>query len=376
MTPLAAATSSPEMGIVVNLPTGSISEGSDTPTGSAQAPTVSVTLIGPTTPADSWANTLLDRILPLFQSGLKPGDGFAWWQNNASSGYFNYADSQVTLGSAVFAPNSQQANIVAIPNPANTNQLSRVGLVDLASGTLVLTAFGTSPAESDVRWILTTTDPAVPFKSLAIQAAARSVRLVATYNENSDAGAELVLVGAEHFPAAATPTPKIGLSPATSPTLPPLPTATRAPDIVLGRLIALKLDPVIDGMSSVLPESTSAFASRHPLIGPLTWTETGPRISGMAMGIGQALELNIDYLAPGKSDGAVEPLLQAAYDGDITRLTDEHVYFQGQRMEEILYWIVYHSTDRKGVLVIAYDDFGARQTVTIVGFTLFSQIPK
>jgi len=66
--------------------------------------------------------------------------------------------------------------------------------------------------------------------------------------------------------------------------------------------------------------------------------------------------------------GDVTRFLRALYDGQTTRLPDEQVYFQGQRMNEILYWMARRATERGGRLIVSYDDFGAMQVITVVGF--------
>lgn len=155
--------------------------------------------------------------------------------------------------------------------------------------------------------------------------------------------------------------------------LPPLfPTSTRVPDIGLGRLITTKLDAVIDGLPAVPESDIAAYVAQHASVGPLTWTENGPRIDGRPMGVGQADELTIEYLSPSSPTNSAVPLLSAVYEDDITTLPDDHIRFQGQRMEELLYWMVYRSTERQGALIITYDDFGSRQTIGIVDFSPFS----
>jgi hypothetical protein len=40
-------------------------------------------------------------------------------------------------------------------------------------------------------------------------------------------------------------------------------------------------------------------------------------------------------------------------------------------MEEIVYWIVIHAAERGGQMLVAYDDYGQRQAITIIGFRPF-----
>ncbi len=44
------------------------------------------TPFGPSTPADGWANAVLDLALPLLQQPPLPTDGLAWWQGSGTSG--------------------------------------------------------------------------------------------------------------------------------------------------------------------------------------------------------------------------------------------------------------------------------------------------
>lgn len=360
-------TSSP---IIVNLPpTGS---GIETATlaNQTQTPTLSVTLIGPRTPADEWANRMLDRLIPLFAAGLDPGDGFAWWQSQESGMPLAYESPDVRLGDQPLDWATLPHVEVVVPDPAHPNQLKDAGFIETGNGTVTLTLLGWEAGETDAHWILTDVSAEAPIAALAIQAAARSMVLRVATSDLTESQVTLVIVGIQPIAVSVpTSTPATIVS---SPTLLPPPTATRIPDIVLGRLVSAKVDVVLDALPLVLPESSAAYASRHPLIGPLEWSENGARIGGRPVGISQATDLTIEYVAPRLTDGVTIRLLKADFGDDVTRITSDGMVFQGHRMEEILYWLVYRSTERQGVLVVAYDDFGARQSVGIVGFTPFS----
>ena len=101
---------------------------------------------------------------------------------------------------------------------------------------------------------------------------------------------------------------------------------------------------------------------------PASWTDTGPTLNGQTMSVDQASELNFYALAPSDPAGTVSTFLKVVYNGSITRLPEKQIYFQGQRMEEILFWLVTHAAERDGQLRIAYDDFGAKQAITVIGF--------
>ncbi len=356
------------------LPTASV-----TGAASTASPTLTpgATPIGPATRADDWANTLLDRVVPLFQSGLKKGPGLAWWENESASGILVYKAGQVTWAGAVFSPGNASQIVIAIPNPTNPDSLLHVGTIQVDQAVEVLTVLSLGPSDNAVRWIATNPDTTAPFQALAVQAAARALTLSGAYSDSSEDGAEMVIVAISPMAQGTLELTATPTGPSPTPGRTPSPTPTREPDVVLGRLISQKLDEVIKALTSVVPQSAAAFAAKHPLIGPLTWTETGPRIADRPMGVRQAIDLDVQTLAPGMTDGLTIPVLTAVIDpGDVTRLPSDKMYFQGNRMEEILYWLVYASTGRSGVLTLSYDDFGAHQVITIVGFTPFSQIPR
>jgi hypothetical protein len=96
-------------------------------------------------------------------------------------------------------------------------------------------------------------------------------------------------------------------------------------------------------------------------------------VDGRPVNVDQAGELVLQILTPNDPRGPAQPFLKAEYTGVVTRFPDEQIYFSGQRMNEVLYWTVYSSARRGGLLSVSYDDFGARQLITIFGFTPFSQ---
>jgi hypothetical protein len=263
-----------------------------------------------------------------------------------------------------------------MPDPENPDQLRRIGLVEADAGSLVLTSFSLSSLDTDQSWILTGTDVSTPPKALVIQAAARSLACLVAFDDAGNGEVGLVLLNLEHLSNSnfATPTTTATASlPAVNPSVHP--TATRAPDIGLGRLIAGRLDTAIDGLVSIPASDIEAYLAQHSTPGPLTWTENGPQLSGKPMGVSQAAELKVEYLSPSSPTNSAVTFFTATFDDDVTHLLEDHIGFQGQRMEEILYWMVYHSTERQGTLIISYDDFGARQAIGIVGFSKFPQSP-
>ena len=365
-----------DTGVTVNLGGETGSDGLDTPGSRSTTLTPGATLIGPTSPADGWANALLDQIEPLFDAGLLPGDGFAWWQSQSERARLNYHDGQVLIDLVPLAPAVPPRLVVSIPDSADANMLRRVGLVETNGDSLTLTVFRSSSSLADKSWIVTNIDTVTPLKALVIQAAARSLDCIVAFDNGDASVSELVVLNLEHRAEtdASTPTPTLTKTPpAVQPSVSP--TATRAPDISLGRLIAARLDTVIDGLAAIPQSDIAAYVNQHSAPGPLTWTETGPQFSGRPMGISQAIELKVEYLSPASPTNAAVTFFTADYENDVTHLLEDHVGFQGHRMEEIVYWMVYHSAQRQGTLIVSYDDFGARQSIGIVGFAPFPQSP-
>lgn len=339
-----------------------------------QPATLSVTLIGPSTPADAWANSLLDRLLPMLQQPRPSPDGLAWWQNSEASGLLTLVDGFLALGQQPVGFEGQSVIDIAVAGQANSNQLEQAARVVLDQGALILTVYSTEPDVESGHWILSNSEVDTAFVSLVVQAAARSVALRAAFIENPGAAAEFVLVEAKalNIPTG-TPLSTLATSTATpvrTPTPLSTPTPTREPDPYLGQVIASAIDPIIDSADEFSPGVIADFVNRHPRTGFLSWTDAGPTLNSQTMSVDQASELNFYALAPSDPTGTVSTFLKVVYNGSITRLPERQIYFQGQRMEEILFWLVTHAAERDGQLRIAYDDFGAKQAITVIGFDL------
>lgn len=374
--PAASVSGTATQSIVVNLGPNSSSGGLETPTSGSPTSTLAVTLIGPPSPADAWANAVLDDVTSLFDAGLRPGDGFAWWQSQTERAPLDYHDGLVYFGVLPLTSSPPSRIVVSVPDPSDINQLHRVGLIEANGGSLTVTALSSSPLVGGRSWILTNVNSTLPISALVIQAAARSITYVAAYDDTDSSVAQLVILGLDH-------TNEVVVSTATAPpisnsqtlTAPIVPTATRAPDIGLGRLISGRLDTVIDALADIPEPDVAAYVDQHSPPGPLTWTETGPRFNGRPMSVNEAVELNVEYLSHTSPTNAAVKFFTAEYQNDVTHLLEDHVGFQGHRMDEIVYWLVYHSTERRGTLIVTYDDFGARQSIGIIGFSPFSQSP-
>ncbi len=340
------------------------------PTGSSMP---HVTLIGPTTPADAWANALLDNVLALLEQPGPSPDGFAWWQSSDASGLLGLVDGSLTLEQQLLTLEGQTNIFMAIPRRANPNQLERVASVGFNQGALSLTVYSMESDAENEHWILSNARIDTPFEALVVQAAARSAVLRAAYIENPGMAAEFVLIEAGTIAGAtATAAGTLPAATATASKTPiPVrtPTPTRQPDPYLGQVVASTIDPIIDSTKDVSSSAITDFINRHPRTGLLIWTDAGPTINGQVMSVDQAKELTFYTLSPSDPTGAVSSFLKVVYTDNTTRLPEKQIYFQGHRMEEILFWLAVRAAERGGQLHIAYDDFGAKQAITVIDFT-------
>jgi hypothetical protein len=343
------------------------------PTESATPAAITPGAVAPSTPADEWANTLLDRALPIPTNVPDPGSSLVWWQNSSMTARLALGqDDSVLFGSQPFEP---AAVDIMIADTATPGRLNQIGAVRYENGLLTLTATGTAPGFADTSWMLGSPSSSIAFRALVVQAALRDVALYAVFGGPSSSNLQLVLVGTGSLTPTVTLTPT-GITGTPAPTLTATlthtPTPTRAPEAYMGRLIAARIDPVIDASEMLDTQAAAQFISNHPWAGLLTWTESGPQIDGRATYVDLGERLTFYALMPEEGGTAVSRLFEATYDGSITRLPDDAVLFQGQRMEEVLYWMVRRAAERGGQLIAAYDDFGPRQSITLVSFRAFS----
>jgi hypothetical protein len=326
------------------------------------------------TPADRWANVLLDRVLAKLQQPGPPGDGFAWWQGQEAIDLLTYPDEAVFFQGSRLSIGDRKAVVVYLVSPTDPNRLQQAASIQVDSSALVLSVTSLQPDHADTQWILGGSPPDTALQALVIQAAARSTVLRVAYSPGDDRIGEIVLIGAQPLSGpvqtpigTASPGPAITLSPATSPT------PTHAPEGDLGVMIEARLKPVFDVGLSFPPDVVTKYTASHAWNGSLMWDETGPLVDGRPVNVDQASELILQILTPNDPRGPVQPFLKADYTGVVTRFPDEQIYFSGQRMNEVLYWIVLYGARRGGLLNVSYDDFGARQLITIIGFAPFGQ---
>jgi hypothetical protein len=342
-----------------------------------ESSTPHVTLIGPPTPADAWANSLLDRVLIPLEQPRPSLDGFAWWQNSEASGSLMLDDGALILEQQPLSLEGQTTVFIAIPGQANPNQLERVAGIVFTQGALNLTVYAMESDAENQHWILSNARIDTAFEALVVQAAARSAVLKAAYIENPGAAVEFVLIQAAMFSeptvTAASTLPTTTATASRTPVLVNTPTPTRQPDPYLGQVITATIDPIIDSSKDFSPAAITDFVNRHPRTGFLAWTDAGPTINGQTMSVDQARELTFYALAPSDPMGAVSSFLKVVYTENTTRLPERQIYFQAHRMEEILFWLVTRTAERGGQLRIAYDDFGAKQAITVIEFSSASQ---
>ncbi len=327
------------------------------------------------TPADEWANLLLDRALPLLNQPAMPAEDLVWWQAHEARGALEFGQDAITLNGMPLEISPLQRIELFMADRAKPEHLVNLGSVVPNRGVLVL-AISNPDADTTRRWILSNGSPALALRALIAQAAMRGVILHIAYAPSAGAGIELVILEAQTVDLS-SPTVVASSTPGPSPTATRTPTPTitltptRPPDAYLGRVVAEKIDPVIDAVERLSPTTTLAFVERHPWAGLLASSEAGPQVAGRPVATDQAQEVNFYVLVDPGHQGTVERFLTAVYTPEgTTRLPDELIYFQGHRMSEILYWMTVRAAERGGYLIVAYDDFGARQAITVAGFLL------
>lgn len=353
-------------------PTRSVAE----PDAAAALP-LTATQGGPSSPADQWAGRVLDRILPLLDALPPLEPGTAWWQATGSGALLTVEGSDLLLGGHLLIPSQHVSIDLLIPSAAGSTPLRGQASVAREGEALVLTVLPPDPTADAIQWLLSNADPAQVLRMLVTQADSRGVTLIAAYAEPQTTQAELVLLGAVEAGVTPTPSPTVQ-TPGPTPTATRTPTATatgtptRVPEAFYGEVIAGVIDPFIDAADEIDADTALAFAQDHPWTGLLTWAEEGPAVGGRALPVREADDLLIDALAPDDPTGGTELLLALEYNGHFTRLVDKQVVVYDRRMDEALYWMVRRAADRGGQLYVAFDDFGARQVLTVIDFRPFS----
>jgi len=345
------------------------------PTEVLRTPQAALTLTGPgpSTPADDWSNRLLDQALPLLSEPLPTTQESAWWQTTLLRGELAVVGGRLTLGGQPLELGDISTLSVLVPSRDDAGRLLTQGTITWEDDVMVLSTTGSAEnGHAASRWRLSRSNASLALRALVIQAEQRDQVLTAAYIHTFGREGQLVLISAMQ-PGAVTPTPTRAAAQATPlPTFTPSPTATatptRVPEAFMGQVIAEELAPVIAAADDFPQRAVDAMIATHPWTGLLTWTETGARIGGLPVVVQGVREMTFYTLQEGENGVEPVPFLTVVYDGSTTRFPEQQVLFMEHRMDEVLYWMVRAAADEGGQLVVAFDDFGARQTVTILDF--------
>jgi hypothetical protein len=326
---------------------------------------------GLATPADLWANAILDAVLPILEGNTASVEALAWWYTTPDGGVLALEDGIVTIDQQQIDMPEDQTVEIAISDPALPNSLRLTGEARLLDTALQLTLNDLIMGQENSRWLLSGASPVLALEALAAQASARDVSLTVAYAQ-SGSTMQVVLLKATRLTNASdqsgTETPDIVTITPTSVAL--TPTSTRSPEAYLGQIVASRIDPGIDEAQAISPALTQRFIVRHPWAGILATSEKGITINNRSTSIAGATELVVYSLKD--SSGDVTRLFSVEYTQDgTTRFPEDQLIFQAHRMEEILYWIIVRAAQREGQLIVAYDDFEDTQTITLIGFRKF-----
>ena len=323
-----------------------------------------------TTPADEWANMLLDILLDEEQDAESPPDGLSWWQNSESSGILRVDGRIFTVGENILAVGRVNIITISVIDPTNTTQLKQISTITLEDSLLTLNlATLSNPSRS--RWLIGGTRPGTALFSLITQAELRRLRINIATSDIDDVTLQIVILDFKNIVLETTPSGPTSTPDNVPPTATLTPTPTRQPEAYLGQVVTAKIDPVIDIAPDFDSRAVADITAQHPWSGLLNWTETGATISGRSVAVGEAEELSFYTLSPNDPSGIRVRLFDVLYTDLTTRFPDDLIYFQGQRMEEILFWMVRRAAERGGQLHMTYDDFGIQQNLTIIGFIPF-----
>jgi hypothetical protein len=336
-------------------------------------PTLKVTLIGPTSPADEWANQVLDKFIVMDLPQPSGLDNLAWWQNPMNSDFLTLREGFIYAGQMPVVLSDISHLEIAVPDVIRPGLLRKIASVEKINEALQFSLYSARDSVNSLRWIVSADDMQIALESLIVQAASREFVIQAAISSVPSGGeSEIVLLAVEPYNRVL----QFGNTGTISPTRQLLPiettaTATRVADVYLGQLLAASLNPILETINQVPVDVVKHYRDTRPRVGLLEWQENGPILAGMPMGTAHATELHLYALSANSGEGDVVSLLVALYDGRVTRLPDFQVYFQGHRMDEILHWLTVIAAQKNGQLEIAYDDLGIKQSITILSFKKF-----
>jgi hypothetical protein len=320
------------------------------------------------TPADLWANAVLDYVLPLLNETTAPVDDLTWWYTTPDGGPLAWENGSVTVDQRQIELTESSTVEIAISDPAHPNSLRVIGEAKPLDAALQLTVNSSAEGNEARRWLLTGATPVLALEALSARASSRDISLIVAY-AISRSTMQVVLLKVEALATSTQQSETPVLSP--PPTVAINPTSTRAPEVFLGEVVASRIDPGIDEAQAISFTLTQRFIDRHPWAGILAASEQGIRINNRATSIAHAIEFIVYVLQD--TSGDVTRLFSVEYTEDATtRFPEDQLLFQAHRMEEILYWMVVRAAERDGQLIVAYDDSGDRQTITLIGFRKFA----
>ena len=317
------------------------------------------------TPADAWANAVLDLLLPIIESNTTDEQESINW--NSSIGDLRWQNNQVVVAQQPVDILSGYTIQIAASNNQHPSSPLPIGEITPVDGALRLTI---ANAEAD-RWLLSSTSSILPLKALFTQAELRRIILHGFASTKARSVFQIVFVGIQRT-TRVNDTPN---NPSASvaqkfPTPTFTATATRAFDSYLGAFVAGKIDPAIDQAQAISPADTRYFHDRHTWAGLLTSSETGFQVAGRSIDVSYATELTVYMLEDRSKPGSVSRLFTVQYNAEerTTHFPDDKILFQAHRMDEIVYWMVVRAAQRGGQIIAAYDNYGEKQSITVIGF--------
>jgi len=317
------------------------------------------------TPADAWAIAALDLLLPMIelntideQKSVKWGSsiGDLTWQNNRVAVAQQPVDILSDYTIQITAGNDQHPT-----SPLPIGEITPVGRA------LALTI---ANAQAD-RWLLSSTSSILPLKALFTQTELRGIILQGFASTKAGSVLQIVFVGIKRTNIVVDSPTDVSTSITERSPLPTLiPTATRALDSYLGQFVAGKIDPAIDQAQAISPAATRDFLDRHSWAGLLTSSETGLQVAGRNIDVSHATELTVYLVEDQSKPSDVSRLFTVQYNAEeqTTHFPEDRILFQAHRMDEAVYWIVVRAAERGGQIIAAYDNYGEKQSLTVIGF--------
>lgn len=343
----------PPYGVVSSPAASPVSLSTPSPTFRAAAETLPPTATAPSAPVEAWARELLALIFThtAYQPAQPPFDTLI------------AHDVDLYVGSRLVSLEGQTTIQFLLPSDEAPFSPIVGGAVAEEEDVLVLTVSG------GPRRVVSGGTTASALRELMSAASAERVRLEAAIVRETEISVELVTVAHSLDELAQmTPTPS-GYTP-----LPMLGVITPSPfpDANLARLVGEQTNLIIDTAPLFHPDAVIRFLENHPWTGTLTWSEQGPRVGGQPLGVAEADTLTLYMLNPNDPSMTTVSVMELTYDEGSWRTSlSEDDWFYGHRLEEVLYWMVRRAAERDGQLLVAYDDPGALQAITVIGFRPF-----